>query len=107
MVVNNGGSNATSVTITDADSTSSPYSIGTMTAGQNVLRSYLLINNRTASVSTQTLSTASASGTDLLSSNAISASSNVVTVSIPGRSGLASLVLGFDRRWAADRGRGL
>ena len=83
-LTNNGGRNVTDANITDVDSDSSPYEIGILTASQTEARSYLLVINRTDNAFNQTLSTAAANGTDYFDLALLEASSESITVLIPG-----------------------
>ncbi|MBU0929601.1 MAG: PRC-barrel domain-containing protein [Nanoarchaeota archaeon] len=81
--INNGGSNATSVILNDTDSSESPYSLGTLTAENFTLTSYLKSYTRNSTNYNVTLAIASVNGTDLYSGNEISANSSEITLIIP------------------------
>ena len=83
IAINKGGSNATNVNITDPDSPSSPYSLGTLTAGNSTSVSYTLTYQRNSTDYSQALSSALASGTNSYSGSSVSANSSISTVSIP------------------------
>ena len=91
-LTNNGGRNLTSVEINDTDSESSPYNIGTLTSGQEVLRSYTKTYDRTTYASNQTLVSASANGTDAIS-GLIETTAGEIVIIIPGTQTPASFIL--------------
>jgi hypothetical protein len=93
VLTNTGGRNATSAYITDSNSTSSPYSLGNLVAGENQQRSYLISLPRTNQVLTYTLSLATANATDSLSQNVIQAVSSQIQVIVPATTSAAALML--------------
>jgi len=91
-LTNNGGRSLSSVEISDADSESSPYSIGTLTSGQEVLRSYIKTYDKTTYASNQTLAIANANGTDDIS-GLVETSSEEIIISIAALQTPASFIL--------------
>ena len=91
-LTNNGGRNLTSVEINDSDSSSSPYSIGTLISGQEILRSYTKTFDRTTYATNQTLVSVSANGTDAIS-GLIETTAEGIVLAIPGTQTPASFVL--------------
>jgi len=90
--VNKGGENATSVVITDTDSASSPYDIGTMTAGETIFKGYILNFSRNSTTWFHLTNFSNASGLDS-SLNSISAVSFTLNLTIPQKTTDAQLTV--------------
>nr|MBA4404791.1 hypothetical protein [Nanoarchaeum sp.] len=80
---NKGGSNATSVVITDSDSSASPYNVGNINYGNSVERSYLKSYIRNSSGYNVSLAIAFVNGTNLYDDSEVSASSSQIMINIP------------------------
>ncbi len=94
-LVNAGGSNATNANITDINSTSSPYMLDTLVAGQSIMRSYVLSFARSNTTSIAMLSGATALAIDAKSDNLLSVFAQSLNVTVPANVSVtpASLVL--------------
>jgi len=92
-LTNSGGRNITSTMLYDYNSTSSPYTIGTMVPGQTVMQSYLLYFARTSSTQSVSFASANANGTDGISGSIVQANSSAATIVIPSSISQASFVL--------------
>jgi sporulation protein YlmC with PRC-barrel domain len=82
-LTNKGGSNATSVNITDSNYIGSNFTIGTLIAGETITRSYLLNFTRNSTVYYNSTSIASAYGIDSLSTSLITANSSSIDLTVP------------------------
>ncbi|MCX6707597.1 MAG: hypothetical protein NT001_05665, partial [Candidatus Woesearchaeota archaeon] len=81
-ITNNGGSNATYVNVTDADYPSG-YDLGTLTAGQTVLRKYMLTYGRNSTTYYPNLAVAQSIGIDSYSDALISGNSTQNNLTVP------------------------
>jgi sporulation protein YlmC with PRC-barrel domain len=81
--INNGGSDATSTTLTDSDSSNSPYTLNTIQANSTNVTSYLKSYTRNSTTYNTTLANARVNGTDSYSGNEISANSTEIILTIP------------------------
>jgi len=82
-VVNKGGSDATTVNLTDSDSSDSPYDLTTVGANSSVVRSYIKNFTRQDTTTYQILSIAQAQGIDSYLGSLISANSTEINLTIP------------------------
>ena len=83
-VLNVGASSALAVNLSDANSSESPYNVGTLTAGSYTDRSYLLNFTRGSTDSFALLSQAFAHGVDSYSGAPLQVNSTILNISIPG-----------------------
>ena len=85
-LINTGGADAINSNITDSDSSSSLYILGDVPANSSVIVSYLNNFTRVDVTSYYLLSSAIGQGIDSYSNLLISASSNVINISVPATS---------------------
>ncbi|MEK6858737.1 MAG: PRC-barrel domain-containing protein [Nanoarchaeota archaeon] len=83
-VLNVGASSALVVNLSDANSSESPYDLGTLAAGSYTDRSYLLNFTRGSTDSFALLSQAFAYGIDSYSGAPLQVNSTIFTISVPG-----------------------
>ena len=84
-LTNKGGSSATNVNITDSDYTGFNFSIGTLSSGETITRSYLLNFTRNSTTYYNSTSIAQAYGIDSFSDSLISANSSSIDLTIPSQ----------------------
>ena len=83
ILSNIGGVSASESNITDDDSLSSPYSVGTVSANSTVVVSYIKNFSRQSSTTYYLLSSTIVRGMDSYSGNMISANSSTINITIP------------------------
>jgi len=92
-LTNKGGSNATSVNITDLDYVSHNFTIGNLAEGESVTRNYLLNFTRNITIYSNTTSIAHAYGIDSYSSGQILANSSSMNLPVPSNDSGQQLTL--------------
>ncbi|MGV8142841.1 MAG: right-handed parallel beta-helix repeat-containing protein [Candidatus Pacearchaeota archaeon] len=82
-LTNKGGTSSVETNITDADSTSSPYLVGDLAAGEYNLRSYLLNYTRESAFYYVNLSMANSYGFDGSTNDTLNSNSSIIAIAIP------------------------